>query len=290
MAPARRIRPGHRRGGTAIGPQAPGRGRAAAPGLGSVAGSPSVGAIDPVGAIVAGAPGAALVAGISCGATSTGAVSSGAGAAPGDAPKATIAIAATTTHAAAAASPSRPARRRGRDLAAGVCRSDALRRGGRGPGLMPRPRRRLQRVRIWLCRGMSSRLLPRRPPLDRRLVRPPPSRRSRYGSAAAPAPGPGLDPAPPITGSAMPAGAATTWREAGGSTRRKGAHLRHAASTRFQQSAQHAAPQLGQSRYVPCADVTVSRSRPQRSQNWVPRSTIHSTPAQSPGGCATRRR
>jgi hypothetical protein len=31
----------------------------------------------------------------------------------------------------------------------------------------------------------------------------------------------------------------------------------------------------------------VSRSRPQRSQNWVPRSTIHSTPAQSPGGCAT---
>jgi hypothetical protein len=33
--------------------------------------------------------------------------------------------------------------------------------------------------------------------------------------------------------------------------------------------------------------VTVSRSRPQRSQNWVPRSTVHSTPAQSPGGCAT---
>ena len=71
-----------------------------------------------------------------------------------------------------------------------------------------------------------------------------PSRRSRYGSAGAAAPGAGPESPPLLTGNAMAAGAATTWREAGGSTSRKGAHLRHAASTRFQQSAQHAAPQL----------------------------------------------
>jgi hypothetical protein len=38
---------------------------------------------------------------------------------------------------------------------------------------MPRPQRRLQHVRIWLCCWTSSRLLPRGPPLDRRLVQPP---------------------------------------------------------------------------------------------------------------------
>jgi hypothetical protein len=94
---------------------------AGAPGLGSVPASSPVGATDPFGAIVAGVPGAALVAAVSlgCGA-SMGTASSIGGVAPGDAPKATIAIAATTTHAVAAASPTRPARRRGRDLAAGV--------------------------------------------------------------------------------------------------------------------------------------------------------------------------
>jgi hypothetical protein len=59
---------------------------------------------------------------------------------------------------------------------------------------MPRPQRRLERVRIWLRRGMSSRLLPRRPPLDRRLVQPPPlaevAVRVGRGSCARPGPGP----------------------------------------------------------------------------------------------------
>lgn len=81
-----------------------------------------------------------------------------------------------------------------------------------------------------------------------------------------------------------------THRDVGGSVSRKGAHFRQAPSTRFQQSAQQAAPQDGQSRKAARADVTVSRSRPQRSQNWVPKSTVHSTRAQSPGGCATPRR
>ena len=71
--------------------------------------------------------------------------------------------------------------------------------------------------------------------------------------------------------------------------RRNGAQARQALSTRFQQSAQQAAPQDGQSRYVFRAEANESRSRPHCSQNWVPASTMHSTPAHSPGGCATSR-
>jgi hypothetical protein len=101
-------------------PPNPARGLPPAWVIGLAPASSPVGATDLLGELVACASGAAGIAGTSldCGA-STGFVSIEAGAAPGDAPKATMAIAATTTHAAAAANPSRPARRRGRDLAAG---------------------------------------------------------------------------------------------------------------------------------------------------------------------------
>jgi len=62
----------------------------------------------------------------------------------------------------------------------------------------------------------------------------------------------------------------------GVSTSRSGAHLRQAPSTRFQQSEQHVTPQPGQAWSETWADANESLSRPQRSQNWAPRSTSHS--------------
>ena len=64
--------------------------------------------------------------------------------------------------------------------------------------------------------------------------------------------------------------------------RRKGAQIRHPPSTRFQQSGQQAEPHPGQSRNAARAPTKSSRSRPQRSQNWIPRSTVHSTPGALP--------
>jgi hypothetical protein len=225
------------------GPKDSTRGGTDAPGLGAVPASSPAGAIDPLGAIVAGVPGVALVAGVSL----DGRISSGAGVVPGVDPKATIAIAATTTHAVAAARPTRPARRRGRDLAPAAITTFCL-AGGCAGGWTG--------GRAAVCGEMVSGCAAGRRAgcfhAGRRSTvgwpATSPSRRSRYGSAGAAAPGAGLESPPLLTGNAMAAGAATTWREAGGSTSRKGAHLRHAASTRFQQSAQHAAPQLGQSR------------------------------------------
>jgi hypothetical protein len=175
-------------------------------------------------------------------------VSTVGGVEPGDAPNATIAIAATTTHAVAAARPTRPARRRGRDLAPGAAaatrRVAAVWTGGSTGGdgaVSGETVSGCAAGRRAGCFHAGRRSTAGWPATA-------PSRRSRYGSAAGSSPDPGLDSGPLITGNAIPAGAATTWREAAGSTSRKGAHLRHAASTRFQQSAQHAEPQLGQSR------------------------------------------
>ena len=213
---------------------------AAAPALGSVPASAPAGAMDPFGAIVPGTPGAPLIAGVSL----DGGTASGAGVMPGVDPKATIAIAATTTHAVAAARPTRPARRRGRDLAPGAAAATRCVAAGWTGGCVALSG---ETVPGWAAGRRAGCLHASRRSTVGWLATGPP-RRSRYGSAAAPAPRPGPDSAPPITGSAMPAGKATTWREVGGSTSRKGAHLRHAASTRFQQSAQHAEPQIGQSR------------------------------------------
>jgi hypothetical protein len=65
-------------------------------------------------------------------------------------------------------------------------------------------------------------------------------------------------------------------------------HRRHASSTRFQQSEQLATPHREQVWNEMPADAKESPSRPQRSQNWAPISTLHPTMAQSTGGCATR--
>lgn len=79
--------------------------------------------------------------------------------------------------------------------------------------------------------------------------------------------------APPA---AEPAATAVPARR-GVSASRNGAHLRQAASTRFQQSEQHVTPQPGHAWSEMCADANESLSRPQRSQNWAPRSTSHSS-------------
>jgi len=256
------------------------RGRPTAPELVLGCGSRVTG--DVVGAGATGtdsASGARVVDGVvpadesAAGGVSIAGVSMVAGVRPGVAPKAATASAATTTHAVAAASPIRPARRRGRGPAAGPmggaevggstggCDVGSEAAGGRRAGCCHAARRSTA--------GPSTRGS---------------ARKSRYGSAAACVEPTAVAP-PPVP--PTPADPTAIRRAAGWSVRRNGAHFRQAPSTRFQQSAQQAAPHCGQSRYAPRADVTVSRSRPQRSQNWVPRSTIHSTPAQSPGGCAT---
>jgi hypothetical protein len=71
------------------------------------------------------------------------------------------------------------------------------------------------------------------------------------------------------------------------SASRKGLQRRHASSTRFQQSEQLATPHREQVWNEMPADTTESPSRPQRSQNWAPISTLHPTFAQPTGGCAT---
>lgn len=149
----------------------------------------------------------------------------------GDAPKAAAATAATMIHAADAATPIRPACRRGRVLpwtgvatATGAATTTGVASGAprSAPGVRiplsidAAPDVRVGRARP-AARGVSA-------------------RRSAYGSAAR------------LTSSRAGPGAVTIGRWPGASTSRNGAHFRQAPSMRFQQSAQQAAPQIGQSR------------------------------------------
>jgi len=196
--------------------------------------------------------------------SSSGGASVGACARFGDAPKVATATAATMIHAADAATPIRPACRRGRVLPwTGVATATGVASGASraAPDVrIPRSIDAAPDVRVGRARPAATGVS---------------ARRSAYGSAAR------------LTSPRAGPGAVTIGRWPGASTNRNGAHFRQAPSARFQQSAQQAAPQIGQSRYVLRADANQSRSRPQCSQNWAPRSTLHPTPTHSPGGCAT---
>lgn len=178
----------------------------------------------------------------------------------GKAPNVATAIAATITHAPAAAIPIRPARRPGRarlltapgssagdDGATGEARTTGA---GSSPSRCSGARRAVGGEGRLVTRGGSSGGLAARAPSACQAgnVDPP-------GVSAA--------------GKVVPA-------RRGGSISRNGAHLRQAASTRFQQSEQHVTPQPGHVWSEMWADANASLSRPQRSQNWAPRSTSHS--------------
>jgi hypothetical protein len=132
---------------------------------------------------------------------------------------------ATMTHAADAATAIRPERRRGRAL---QTTGDTTGTGTAYDAACADPD-----ARTPLSIGDSP---DRRAHVARAASGGVSARRSAYRSA-------GRLTSPP-TGSAT----LTIPRGPGASTRRKGAHLRQAPSPRFQQSAQQAAPQVGQSR------------------------------------------
>ncbi len=170
---------------------------------------------------------------------------------PGKAPNAATAIAATITHAPAAAIPIRPARRPGRARLLTVPRSfagdDAATREARMTGTGSS---------AWRCSGAR-----RAVGGEGRVV-------IRAVSSA------GLSVIFTTPGVGRAANVVPARR--GVSASRNGAHLRQAASTRFQQSEQHVTPQPGHAWSEMWADANESLSRPQRSQNWAPRSTSHS--------------
>jgi len=244
---------------------------------------------------VDGAPGAAVIMGTGDGeGLATGSVSGGAGERPGDAPRTATARAATTTHATEAASPTRPARRRlplgatgsasapialtaltaptltaptltAPALAAPALAAPALAAPAWAEAAFAATAAAAPAAFAPASAGPDDRgRAPARDPFDAATASP---RRSAYRSAS------------PWLGVVV---AITIRERATVSISRNGAHFRQAPSTRFQQSAQQAAPHAGQSRYSFRADANESRSRPQRSQNWVPRSTVHSRPALSP--------
>ena len=242
-----------------------------------------------------GAPGAAVTTGIGDGeGLATGSVSGGTGERPGDAPRTATARAATTTHATEAASPTRPARRRLPLGATGSASAPTALTALTAPTLTaptltaptltaPALAAPALAAPAWAEAAFAATAAaapaafapasagpddrgraPARDPFDAATASP---RRSAYRSAS------------PWLGVVV---AITIRERATVSISRNGAHFRQAPSTRFQQSAQQAAPHAGQSRYSFRADANESRSRPQRSQNWVPRSTVHSRPALSP--------
>jgi len=244
---------------------------------------------------VDGAPGAAVIMGTGDGeGLATGSVSGGAGERPGDAPRTATARAATTTHATEAASPTRPARRRLPLGATGSASAPTALTALTAPTLTaptltaptltaPALAAPALAAPAWAEAAFAATAAaapaafapasagpddrgraPARDPFDAATASP---RRSAYRSAS------------PWLGVVV---AITIRERATVSISRNGAHFRQAPSTRFQQSAQQAAPHAGQSRYSFRADANESRSRPQRSQNWVPRSTVHSRPALSP--------
>lgn len=185
-----------------------------------------------------------------------------------------MARAPTKIHAAVAAMPTRPARRRprGRDGSATRFRPAFGAADGRAPaGGTSRGR--------WRAVGPVMPRVPGAPAAARR------SGSAQSASGTPPAPVPPRGPGPPASGAtAEPAATTgTTTREREVSAwRRNGAQTRHAASTRFQQSGQHADPHEGQSRNRARVTANASRSRPHRSQNWISRSTVHSAPGAVP--------
>jgi hypothetical protein len=159
-------------------------------------------------------PGAQSLIGTSIGDGSpAGCASAGACARFGDAPKAATVTAATMIHAADAATPIRPVRRRGWVVPWTGAATATVAASG--------PSRAPPDVRVGRGRAASGGVL---------------ARGAAYGSAARLA-------SPPAGPGAM-----TIRRWPGASTSRNGAHFRQAPSTRFQQSAQQAAPQVGQLR------------------------------------------
>jgi len=162
---------------------------------------------------------------------SSGGASVGAHARFGDAPKVATATAATMIHAADAATPIRPACRRGRVLpGTGVATATGARTA---TGAASGASRAAPHVGIPPSIGAAPDVrVGRARPASRSVS----ARRSAYRSVARPT-------WPPARPGAMTIG---PWPVVLNS--RNGAHFRQAPSARFQQSAQQAEPQIGQSR------------------------------------------